>query len=79
MRKHGSGPPSPIRPENFPEQPIVFKGEIVAITKVNTDAMVVKISINNLYIELNCGQDSVLFGRLCKMFDISKTLKITVE
>jgi len=65
---------------DFPDQPIQFIGKIIAITKVNTEDMGLKISLKNgTYIEINCGNDSILFGRLCKMYDLDKEMKIIVE
>ena len=66
---------------DFPDQPIQFKGTIVAITKINNhEGMMVKISLSDgTYIETNCGNDSVLFGLMCKLFDLDRPAKITIE
>jgi hypothetical protein len=82
-RKYNSGPPErmPITVKDFPDQPIEFKGKIVAITKIdNSEGISLKISLNcGTYIEMNCGNDIILFGRLCKMYELGKKMKITIE
>jgi hypothetical protein len=70
----------PISIDDFPDQPLVFHGEIIAITKIKGNEFRLKISLSDgTYFETNCGNDEIIFGRLCKMFDIGKKMKITVE
>jgi hypothetical protein len=62
------------------KQPFEFAGKIIAITKLKTDAMLVKISITGgVYVEVNCGKDEVLFNRLCKAFELDKDVKMKLE
>jgi hypothetical protein len=74
-------PKKSVSIENFPDQPIEFEGTIVAITKIkNSEGIALKISLSTgTYIETTCGNDPIIFGRLCKMFDLEKRMKITVK
>lgn len=67
--------------KDFPDRPIEFKGMVVAITKIkNSEGIGIKMSLSDgTYIETNCGNDSILFGLMCKLFDIDKSVKIIVE
>lgn len=54
-----------------------FTGKITAITKLRTNTMMVKISIEGgVYVEVNCDQDAVLFEKLVKAFELDKGMKI---
>lgn len=47
---------------------------------MKTDEMRIKISLSDgTYMETNCGNDPILFSRLCKMYDLKIRMKITVE
>lgn len=66
--------------DKFPNQPLIFKGKIIAVTKVRSpDGMAIKVSLEDgTYAEFPCGQDEILFGRLLKHLDIDKEISIWI-
>jgi len=62
------------------DKDLSFSGKIIAITKLRTDAMIVKISITGgVYVEINCGDDFALFNQLCQKFELDKEMKVKFE
>lgn len=58
-----------------------FSGKVIGLTKVkNKDGMAVKITLDNgIYLEVTSMEDPVTFDKLCKITEIDRKLKVSID